>query len=171
MPPQKCLILVGHGAVPTDCPPGLVAEFKRLEAAAKGRPSPGLAEADAKLRAWPRSPRTDPYQAGLEAVASALRRRLPDRAVLAAYNEFCGPSLPEALDSAAAAGAREITVISTMFTRGGIHSETEIPELVAQARRRHPAVSIRYAWPFELDAVAGFLAGEVGRAEASPLKA
>src|SRR5688572_29604032 len=103
---ESLVILVGHGGVPTDCPPELVSEFKRQEALAKRGPAPGLAEADAKLRRWPRTAQTDPYQAGLEAVGAALRRALGGREVLLAYNEFCAPSLEEALAEALRRGAR-----------------------------------------------------------------
>jgi sirohydrochlorin cobaltochelatase len=57
---ESCVILVGHGGVPTDCPPELVADFKRQEAAARGARTPALASADKKLRDWPRTPKTDP---------------------------------------------------------------------------------------------------------------
>lgn len=145
----------------------MVSEFKRLEAAARGRATPELAAVDAKIRSWPRTAQTDPYQPGLEAVAQALRAQLKDRLVLEAYNEFCSPSLPEALDSAVARGSRDITVITTMYTRGGVHSETEIPQLVEEARLRHPGVSIRYVWPFDLSAIGSMLAAEVRRVEAA----
>jgi sirohydrochlorin cobaltochelatase len=162
---ENCIILVGHGGVPTDCPPELVSEFKRQEALARRGPAPGLKEADEKLRRWPRTPKTDPYQTGLEAVAESLRRALPGRVVLPAYNEFCAPSLEDALADAVGRGARAITVISTMYTRGGIHSETEIPEILASFRAAHPKVDIRYCWPFDLEAIGAMLAAEVTRAE------
>lgn len=161
----RCVVLVGHGGVPTDCPPALVGEFKRLEAASKGRPTPELLEADRKLRAWPRTEKTDPYKAGLEAVAAALAKAMPDHLVLAAYNEFCAPTVEEAFAEALARGARSITLVSTMFTRGGVHSEREIPALAAKLQREHPDVTVRNVWPFELSAVAAMLAGEVGRVE------
>lgn len=166
---DRCVILVGHGGVPTDCPPALVSEFKRLEAAARGRMTPELAEADRKLRSWPRTPETDPYKTGLETIAAALSKTLPDQRVLLAYNEFCGPSLQEAFAEAVKAGARSVTVISTMYTRGGIHSETEIPQIIDELRRLHPGVTIRYAWPFDVSAIASFLAREVEAVE-SPTK-
>ena len=162
---QKAVILVGHGGVPTDCPPEFVAEFKRLEAASKGKPSAPLAEADRKLRQWPRTPQTDPYKSGLEAIAASLRQALPGRLVLEAYNEFCAPSLEETLASAARRGVKDIVVITTMYTRGGIHSETEIPAAVDEFRREHPGVSVRYCWPFDLNAISSFLAREIARAE------
>lgn len=162
---DKFVILVGHGGVPTDCPPALVSEFKRLEAAARGRSTPELLAADRKLREWPRTEKTDPYKTGLEAVARALGAVLPGHEVALAYNEFCAPSLEDAFASCVARGARAITVISTMYTRGGIHSEAEIPEILARLRAEHPAVDVRYAWPFDLSAIAAMLAGEIKRAE------
>ena len=171
MTATKCVILVGHGGIPSDCPRELIGEFKRLEAAAHGKPSKELADIDAKLRNWPRTAQTDPYKAGLEAVAESLRRQLPDYEIIEAYNEFCAPSLEEAFEKAVKDGAAQITTISTMFTRGGVHSESEIPAIVARLQRRHPQVQARNVWPFDLDAVARFMAGEIARAENAPVKA
>lgn len=169
MTPKKCVILVGHGGVPKDCPPELIGEFKRLEAQSKGKPSPQLAEADAKIRRWPRTPQNDPYKAGLEALAQALRSELKEHAVSEAYNEFCAPSLVEAVETAVAMGSYQITVISTMYTRGGVHSENEIPEILQELQRKHPGIDIRYVWPFDLKAVASMLAGEIRRTESQPI--
>lgn len=162
MTPLKAVVLVGHGAVPSDCPPRLAAEFKRLEAECKKTgPSERFKEVDAELRRWPRTPETDPYQAGLESIAAALRAKLPDRLVLTAYNEFCAPTLEQAVEQAASRGAREIGVITTMYTRGGVHSEHEIPDIVAALSRKLPGVSIRYAWPFSVERIADFLASHL----------
>lgn len=158
----KAVILVGHGATPTDCPPALAGEFKRLEAeAARGKPSPRLAEVDAQIRRWPRTPTTDPYKTGLEEIAAALQKRLSDRLVLTAYNEFCAPTLEEAVEKAVARGCAAIDVITTMYTRGGLHSEKEIPEIVAALACKHPGVAIRYAWPFSVDKIGEFLAASL----------
>lgn len=163
-PPAKdAVILVGHGGVPTDCPPALVSEFKRLEARGD---SPALREADRKLREWPRTPKTDPYKAGLEDIGRSLAAAMPEKAVSLAYNEFCAPSLEDAFAAAAAAGAKSVTVVSTMYTRGGVHSECEIPEILSRLKKEHPGVEARYVWPFELSAVVGFLSSEIRRVEA-----
>jgi sirohydrochlorin cobaltochelatase len=50
-----------------------------------------------------------------------------------------------------------------MFTPGGSHSEIEIPEILAQLRPLYPHVTIRYAWPFDLDLVASTLAEQIRR--------
>ena len=123
------------------------------------------AELDRKVRDWPRTPQTDPYQAGVEAIAAALRQKLKGREVATAYNEFCAPTIEEAVERLIAAGAGAVTVITTMYTRGGVHSETEIPEIVADLRKKHPEVDLRYAWPFALDKLGGMLAEQVALTE------
>jgi sirohydrochlorin cobaltochelatase len=164
---DRLVLLVGHGGVPTDCPATYVADFKKLEAAVKRDPAQraALLEADRRVREWPRTPKTDPYKTGLEAVGDALRKALPGREVRLAYNEFCAPSLEDALESAVRDGARDVTVITTMYTRGGVHSEKEMPVILEEFRRAHPGVTVRYCWPFDLEAVGGLLAREVRRAE------
>jgi sirohydrochlorin cobaltochelatase len=159
---KPAVVLVGHGGVPADCPPALISELKRLEAEAhRGKPSPRYFEVDAQVRTWPRTPETDPYKAGLEAIAEALGKKQPGKLVLTAYNEFCAPSLQEAVEAAIAAGCTEIQIISTMYTRGGIHSETEIPQIVAALSKKHPRVTLKYAWPFSVDAIGDFLAAHL----------
>ena len=158
------VILVGHGGIPKDCPSELVTKLKRLEAqrrAAKLPPSPEEIELDAKIRRWPRTPATDPYQSGLEAVAARLQPQLDGALFAVAFNEFCAPSLGESVEDLIAKGATEITVTTTMFTPGGSHSEIEIPEILAHLRQRHPDVVLRYAWPFDLDRVAGLMVDQL----------
>lgn len=166
--PQEAVILVGHGGVPTDYPRDKVRRLMALEGQrrAAGTPmSSEEAELDAELRNHPRTPQTDPYKAGIEAVATALARALSpglDRqALYIAYNEFCAPSVEQAVEQAVADGAEHITLVSTMLTPGGSHAEEELPELVDSLRQTFPAVAIKYAWPVNLDAFAGFLASHL----------
>ena len=88
-------------------------------------------ELDQKIRPWPRTPETDPYQAGLEKLATHLKHLIGKIQFSTAYNEFCTPTLEEAVEKQIAEGATDITVVSTMFTPGGSHSEYEIPEEMA----------------------------------------
>jgi sirohydrochlorin cobaltochelatase len=55
--------------------------------------------------------------------------------------------------------------VPSMLTPGGSHSEIEIPESLDRLRRRFPHVEIRYAWPFDLPAVATMLASQLQRFE------
>jgi sirohydrochlorin cobaltochelatase len=158
------VILVGHGGIPTDCPRDLVVQLKRLEAQRResGRPPSDEERAlDRKIRQWPRNSGTDPYQAGLETLGSALRPLLGQAILAVAYNEYCTPTLEEAVDAMVEQGVSDITVITTMFTPGGSHSEIEIPEILGHVCERHQGITLRYAWPFDLALVAGMLAKQV----------
>lgn len=160
------VILVGHGGIPKDCPPDLVTRLKRLEAqrrAANQPPSPEEHALDMKIRRWPRTPSSDPYQSGLQAVAARLQPQLNGALFGLAYNEFCAPTLEEAVEDLVAQGATHIIVTTTMFTPGGSHSEIEIPEILDHLRPNYPGVVLRYAWPFDLELVANTLAQQVRR--------
>lgn len=160
------VILVGHGGIPKDCPQELVARLKRLETqrrAVKAPPTQEELELDMKIRRWPRTPATDPYQPGLEAVAEQLRAQLDGVLFAVAYNEYCAPTLEESVEDLTKRGATHITVTTTMFTPGGSHSEVEIPEILARLRRQYPGVELSYAWPFDLSIVAKMLREQVAR--------
>jgi sirohydrochlorin ferrochelatase len=160
------VILVGHGGIPKGCPQELVTKLKRLEAqrrAAKMPPSPEEIELDRKIRQWPRTPETDPYQSGLEAVAAQLQVNLGEVLFALAYNEFCAPTLEESVEELIKKGATHITVTTTMFTPGGSHSEIEIPEILDHLQKRHQGVVLCYAWPFDLSMVAKMLQEQVSR--------
>ena len=157
---KKGIILVGHGGIPKDYPGDLVTKLKRLEAQRRGAGQPMSAEElelDTKIRTWPRTPETDPYQAGLEALASQMKLLLNGALFAVAYNEFCGPTLQEAVEDLIKQGAQSITVVSTMFTPGGSHSEYEIPEEMEELRQKHSNVTLKYAWPYNLHHVSKML--------------
>jgi sirohydrochlorin cobaltochelatase len=163
---KRAVVLVGHGGIPRGCPQELVTKLKQLEAqrrAEKRPPSTEEIELGARIRRWPRTPQTDPYQSGLEAVAEALKPHLDGALFAVAYNEFCAPTLVESVEELIKKGATDITVITTMFTPGGSHSEVEIPEILEQMRPLHPNVELRYAWPFDLSVVATTLAEQIRR--------
>jgi sirohydrochlorin ferrochelatase len=166
MPNVDAVVLVGHGAVPADCPRDLVTRLKALEGrrrATGGAVTSEEAELDARIRAWPRDAGSDPYGAGLEEMAARLRPLLAGARLVVAYNEFAAPTLDQAVESLAAGGAHSIAVVPSMLTPGGVHSEIEIPEAIARLRAAHPALDLRYVWPFDLDAVARLLAEHVRR--------
>ena len=154
---REAVVLVGHGGVPTDAPRTLVTELRRLEAARRaqgGEPSARERELERALREWPRSPENDPYQAGLTALATVLAPRLHPLPLAIAYNEFCAPSVAEAIDALVAQGCERLVLLTTMVTPGGSHAERDIPEHAEAARRRHPCLDVTYAWPFDLGSVA-----------------
>jgi len=169
------VVLVMHGVPPSDFPQPELAEFFRLHAQVEsehagtstGRPvgeasQQRYTELEAKMRAWPRTPENDPFHAGAQVLAGELSR-ITGYEVVLGFNEFCAPSLDEALDQAASQGANKVVIITPMMSAGGEHSERDIPQAIARARERHAEVDFSYAWPFDIKAVAGFLAGQVAR--------
>jgi len=165
MAPRAGVVLVGHGGVPADFPRDLLQELKRLESERLAKrqrdPSPREKELDEKIRSWPRTPETDPYKFGLENLAEDLRKQLPGLRVGLAYNEFCAPSLEQAVETLVREGAASIQILTSMFTPGGYHSEVEIPQIVEKLGRQYPSVRLRYIWPCPLDEVAALMAGWV----------
>lgn len=162
--PSDAVVLVGHGGVPKDYPRDDLARLKALESTRRARgtePSDEERALETKIRTWPRTATTDPYQAGLEVLAAALRPLVAPASLVVAYNEFCAPTLTGAVERLVAGGTRRIVVVPTMLTAGGVHSEMEIPEVIATLRTRFPSVELVYAWPFEPSAVAGLLAAQI----------
>ena len=157
---QKGVVLVGHGGIPKDYPGEDVTKLKRLEAQRRAMGKPMGAEElelDTKIRTWPRTPESDPYKAGLEALAAEMQPMVNGALFSVAYNEFCGPTLEQAVEDLIKQGATSITVVSTMFTPGGSHSEYEIPEEMEELRKHHPNVTLTYAWPYNLNKVSHML--------------
>jgi len=168
---EQGIVLVGHGGIPKGYPGDLVTKLKRLEAQrrAAGQPmSLEEHELDQKIRLWPRTPESDPYQAGLELLAAHLKPLIHGAQFSTAYNEFCTPTLSEAIEKQISDGAKDITVVSTMFTPGGSHSQFEIPAEMEGLRRKHPEVTLTYAWPFDLGKVAEMLSHHIKNFQTAP---
>ncbi len=166
---RTIIVLAMHGAPPGDFPRQEMGEFFSLHSRLNHSAGPEraalerrYAELEAKMRAWPRTAQNDPYHAAALALAEALRFST-GREVVVGFNEFCGPTLDEALDRAMASAPEKVVVVTPMMTRGGEHSEKEIPAAVQRARKRHPGVSVVYAWPFEVSEIALFLASQIRR--------
>jgi sirohydrochlorin cobaltochelatase len=159
---EKAVLLIGHGGIPSDCPRNLIHEFMTLHKNRKGDiASKQEEELEQKIREWPRSAETDPYQAGLELLAENLRILLNDSILKTAYNEFCEPSIEQAVKDLVGEGIKEVILITTMLTPGGSHSEKEIPAEVTKLRTKYPNVEITYAWPFDLTKVAEMMNAQI----------
>jgi sirohydrochlorin cobaltochelatase len=166
---KEAVLLIGHGSPAADTPRELVRELKQLEEERQrtrlAEMTPREKEVDAKVRHWPRTAKSDPYKQGLETIHASLSKRMPGRGVAVAYNEFCAPSIGDAVDQLVEDGHDRIIFVTTMFTRGGVHAECEIPWEMKAAQGRHPQVNFSYAWPFDAEGVADLLARQ---AEAAP---
>jgi sirohydrochlorin cobaltochelatase len=157
---KKAVILVGHGGLPSDIPSEMVEKFMRVH---KGRIKAGgpitdhEIQLDTSIRKWERTPENDPYKTGLESLASHMEPMLEGHILKTAYNEFCYPAIEDAVDDLANENVTKIIIVTTMITRGGSHSEKEIPEELVALRSKHPNIDIQYAWPFNMDTFALFL--------------
>jgi sirohydrochlorin cobaltochelatase len=164
---KTIVVLVMHGAPPTDFPERDMAELFGLQTRLKGVhgvESTALErrrlELDAKIRAWPRTAQNDPFYAGSLELAAHVSRATGCE-VIVGFNEFCAPSLEDALDQAIARKAEKVVVITPMMTRGGEHAEVDIPAAVQAAQVQHPETPVIYAWPFKVSEVANFLATQI----------
>lgn len=173
MAERLAVVLIGHGSPATDCPPQWVGELMSLEwRGNQGHGGHGhdhgdsarAAELDAKIRDWPRTAANDPYQAGLQRLAEALRPRLPTDLFVVGYNEFCRPAIAAAIEDVVERGATRVLVLPTMLTPGGVHSEVDIPRTLEAARRKHSGVTIEYLWPFDVSQIAELLAQHIRKA-------
>lgn len=168
---KEAVVLIGHGGTASDTPRAAVAELKRLEGERQARRGTEMsareAELDKLVREWPRTPETDPYKYGVEEIARELAPKLGGRKLVVAYNEFCAPSVEDAIDGLVKDGYDRITLVSTMYTRGGIHAECEIPGIVIASKKKYPGVVVDYAWPYEAGVIADFLASQLVRRAAA----
>lgn len=165
---KTTLVLAMHGTPPNDFPKKEMAELFDLRAKLKHSEGEGeslrarYAELEAKMRAWPRTSANDPFYVGSRELAAQLKRE-SGQEVIVGFNDFCGPTIDQALEQAITTGSGKIIVITPMMTKGGEHSKVDIPAAIERARKRHPDVPIHYAWPFDTLEIARFLAAQIKR--------
>ena len=167
---KTVIVLAMHGAPPNDFPRDQIMELFGLHSRLEYIDGPERAaleerynELDARVRAWPRNPTNDPFYTGSLELANHLEQASAHEVFLG-FNEFCAPSLDEALDQAIEANAKKVFVVTPMMTRGGEHSEKDIPTAIQRARERHPGVEVVYVWPFDVSQVAEFLVDQISKA-------
>ena len=162
------IVLAMHGVPPKDFPRSELSELMRLHMAMDHGHGHDTNlelqtrhnELEVKIRTWKRTSQNDPFWAASQSLSAALSRKTGYE-VLVGFNEFCGPTVEEALGEAVSKGATEVIVITPMNTPGGKHSEVDIPEAIERAKEKHPDVTFRYSWPFKETAVASFLAEQL----------
>lgn len=165
---KTVIVLAMHGAPPNEVPRRKVIELVGLHQALEHAPAfvrsmlaGRYRRLDAEIRVWPRTRQNDPFWAGSQELAEHLHAATGSE-VIVGFNEFCAPTLDAALDQAAKQ-ADKVVVVTPMMTRGGEHSEVEIPDSVKRAQERHPTVAFQYAWPLDVTAIAQFLAEQIAR--------
>ncbi len=162
------IVLAMHGSPPKDYPSADLKEFFKLRMMHEvGGSFPQAMyhkydKLHTKMRDWPRTADNDSFWNASNKLAEELSR-ITRKKVVVGFNEFCSPSIDEALENAALTEVDEVIVITPIMTPGGEHSEIDIPESIERVQERNPNVSFRYAWPFELTEVASFLAEQLSR--------
>ncbi len=156
---RVALVLVGHGSPPKDYPPQFVGEYMNAEMRLEsGDPSvkEPFKKLDRQVRSHPRTAANDPYWQGMNELAERIKKSGSFLDVIIAFNEFCAPTIEEAMGRAAQLKPEVIVVISTMVIRGGGHSEKEIPDSVNRAAQKPNNIRVIYAWPYDLEAKTEF---------------
>jgi sirohydrochlorin cobaltochelatase len=164
---KTVVVLAMHGMPPVDFPREELAEFFKLHSII-GTGKSGdqkflhdrYAFLDNKIRNWPRNEQNDPFYAASRELATHLSQK-SGHEVVVGYNEFCAPTIDEALQSAADEKANKIIVITPMMTSGGNHAEKDIPAAIDKFRKLHPGIEVIYTWPFDTAEVAKFLSDHV----------
>jgi sirohydrochlorin cobaltochelatase len=167
-PVRRAVVLSGRGGVPRDYPRERLMRRRSLEARRRASGDPPSSEEvalETERRRWPRTAATDPYQAGLEGLAAHLGPRLAPARLVLAYNEFCAPTVAEAVRALATAGVTDIIAVPSMLTPGGVHAEVDIPEIINALRAEFPTLNVRYAWPFAGEHLAAFFVDHLRRFE------
>jgi sirohydrochlorin cobaltochelatase len=166
---KTVIVLVMHGMPPVDFPREELAEFFRLHSIIEAGEGGDLrllqdryASLADKVRNWPRNEQNDPFYAASGDLAAHLGQE-SGHEVIVGYNEFCAPTIEEALQLAADKNANKIIVATPMMTRGGNHAERDIPAAMDRFRKLHPEVQVIYTWPFDTGQVAKFLSDHISR--------
>jgi len=81
------------------------------------------------------------WHAPIEAVARQARALAPQSPVLCAYLELTEPDLPAAVATLVAQGIEHVRILP-MFLGVGRHAREDLPALLDQLRRAHPAVQL-----------------------------
>jgi sirohydrochlorin cobaltochelatase len=102
------------------------------------------------------------------AFADRLAARRPDRVVVPCFIEFHDVLVADGIDRAVALGAERIVAVPVILLAAG-HVKIEIPEILGEARERHPGVEIAYARNIGVcDATVRMLVERVAEADGDP---
>src|SRR5258708_29891291 len=108
------------------------------------------------------------WSESLQALAEAIQAQLAQASVRTAFLELQSPTLPEALEAAAADGARRIDIVP-VFWAGAGHIDHSLPPIIAAFARHHPEVVVR-SLPVlsELPGMLDFIASTIARSADRP---
>jgi sirohydrochlorin ferrochelatase len=138
----------GLGAAHLDRPNALRAWLGELVERGAARPTPPpQAEAIVLLAHGSRDPEgNDEFLAFARGLSERLRRP-----VRAGFLELAAPSVLDALDEVAAAGATSILAIPWLLVAAG-HAKNDLPAAIREFRDHHPGIAVRYGVPLSIRA-------------------
>lgn len=161
------IVLAMHGSPPKDFPKKELAEFfdlhQRLEFMPQSLDDTSKQrcfELDEKMKSWPRTKYNDPFFSSSYELAAYINKTTGFE-VCVGFNEFCNPTIRDALEDAVKINPHKIIVITTMMTPGGEHAEIDIPMIIADVQKQYPTIPIKYAWPFKFEDVTEFLHAQI----------
>ena len=165
----NAVVLAMHGIPPRDFPREEMVDLFGLHPKLEQLTDPDREvvqrrhdEREKKMRRWPRTRENDPYFYASIELAEKMEMILGER-VFVGFNEFCAPTIEEAVGEAATSSPDKVVVLTPMMPRGGEHSERDIPEAIRRARKLYPSLESVYAWPYDGSQVADFLADHIRR--------
>ena len=157
------IVLAMHGSPPIDFPGEEMAFFYGIHLKVEHAPdsvdveTKKLAEAiEEKMKCWPRTEENDPYYTSGMKIGENIQK-VTGIETFVGFNEFCNPSIQDALLEALERNPNEIYITTTMVTPGGEHQEVEIPEAINEIAVKYPDVKFVYVWPYNLLSVAEFI--------------
>ncbi|MEN2975248.1 MAG: CbiX/SirB N-terminal domain-containing protein [Candidatus Caldarchaeales archaeon] len=158
------VVLVGHGQLPRDLPSEIGREYMKLKFKVERSPEEeaSFKSLEEKVMNWPRNESNDPYYHSLQMIAEELEKKRRYSMVWIAFIDFCKPTVKEAIEEACSSDVEVIVVTTTMMTRGGEHSEEDIPRILEEFKSRC-GKPIIYAWPFNLSEIASLLSDVIDR--------
>jgi sirohydrochlorin cobaltochelatase len=161
------IVLAMHGAPPLDFPKEYLSDFFKLHVQMESVPEHVRStiksryfELENKILTWPRTLENDPFFSGASEMAKQLSQ-ISGYKVIVGFNEFCSPTLVEAICKAGEENPEKIIVITPMMTKGGEHAQMDIPKAVEKAQSLNPDIPVIYAWPFDEVDVAEFLLAQI----------
>ncbi len=81
-----------------------------------------------------------------EMLHGLLHRGCTEHCVSVGYLQFAEPDIKDAIESSVKRGAQKV-ILHPFFLSEGLHVTRDIPEMIEEARRRHPGVQFIYTEP------------------------
>jgi sirohydrochlorin cobaltochelatase len=161
------IVLAMHGSPPLDFPGEEMAFFYGTHLHIEHDPNSvddktkKRAEAiEEKMKNWSRTAENDPYYTAGMKIGKNIEETTGIETFVG-FNEFCNPTIQDALLEALKSNPDKIFVTTTMMTPGGEHQEKDIPEAINEITEKYPDKEIIYVWPYDITEVAKFIGDHI----------